>query len=224
MVANLDAVSNLLPSVAETPISPWRCDEDQPVTIVEPGKLCNRLQRLFVLGNVRTTGTIAAPTENRALDDVRFDNLTRTLGATRTRRSAIKLAATSIVGVFSAMSSLPNVIPASAQAGSTCAAGGAACEMVEGSCCAPYTCFEAICDIPRGCVGTGLPCVDDVPCCTDEALSCVDGICAPATDVLPAAGVGIPHDTGRVAGLGLAAAAVLVAGKLIRDKERDPEL
>jgi hypothetical protein len=41
---------------------------------------------------------------------------------------------------------------------------------------------------------------------------------------LPATGVGLPHDTSRVAGLGLAAAAVLVAGKLIRDKERDSEL
>ncbi len=37
--------------------------------------------------------------------------------------------------------------------------------------------------------------------------------------------VAVPHDTPRVAGLGLAAAAVVVAGKLIRDKESsDPEL
>ena len=101
---------------------------------------------------------------------------------------------------------------------------GDPCEMVEGSCRAPYTCFEAICDLPRGCVGDGQPCVEDFPCCADEGTSCVDGICAAPSEVLPAAGVGLPHDTSRVAGLGLAAAAVLVAGKLIRDKERDPEL
>lgn len=41
---------------------------------------------------------------------------------------------------------------------------------------------------------------------------------------LPTGLVDVSHDTERVAGLGLAAAAVLVAGKLIRDKERDPEL
>jgi len=41
---------------------------------------------------------------------------------------------------------------------------------------------------------------------------------------MPSTGVGFPRDTSRVAGLGLAAAAVLVASKLIRDKERDPEL
>ena len=63
----------------------------------------------------------------------------------------------------------------------TCAGSGEPCEMVEGSCCAPYTCFEAICDIPRGCVGEGLPCVDDFPCCDDEGLTCLDGVCAVAT-------------------------------------------
>lgn len=41
---------------------------------------------------------------------------------------------------------------------------------------------------------------------------------------LPTDLVDVSHDTERVAGLGLAAAAVLVAGKLIRDKERDSEL
>ena len=102
---------------------------------------------------------------------------------------------------------------------------GDPCELVVGSCQAPYTCFEAICDLPRGCVGDGQPCVDDFPCCEDEGLTCVEGICAMATETsLPATGVGIPDDTGRVAGLALAGAAVLVAGKLIRDKERDPEL
>jgi hypothetical protein len=97
--------------------------------------------------------------------------------------------------------------------------------LVDGSCQAPYTCFEAICDLPRGCVGEGLPCVDDFPCCEDAGLTCVDGICAvPLETTLPATGIGIPHDTERMAGLALAGAAVLVAGKLIRDKERDPEL
>jgi hypothetical protein len=102
---------------------------------------------------------------------------------------------------------------------------GDPCEMVEGSCQAPYTCFEAMCDLPRGCVGSGQPCVDDFPCCADEGLVCVEGICTVATGTsLPATGVGIPHDTERIAGLAIAGAAVLVAGKLIRDKERDPEL
>ncbi len=41
---------------------------------------------------------------------------------------------------------------------------------------------------------------------------------------IPSAGGTISRDTSRVAGIGLAAAAVLVAGKLIRDKDRDPEL
>lgn len=54
--------------------------------------------------------------------------------------------------------------------------------------------------------------------------TCENGACAEPPSQLPATGVGLPEDTSRVAGLGLAAAAVLVAGKLIRDKERDPEL
>lgn len=54
--------------------------------------------------------------------------------------------------------------------------------------------------------------------------SCASGSCAEPPSQLPATGVGIPDDTSRVAGLGLAGAAVLVAGKLIRDKERDTDL
>ena len=74
-------------------------------------------------------------------------------------------------------------------------------------------------------MGEGQPCVDGFPCCNDEGLTCLNGICAvPANPSLPAAGVGIPQDTERVVGLTLAGAAVLVAGKLIRDKESDPEL
>lgn len=41
---------------------------------------------------------------------------------------------------------------------------------------------------------------------------------------LPSDAIDVSHDTQRAAGLGLAAAAILVAAKLIRDKERDPEL
>jgi len=115
------------------------------------------------------------------------------------------------------------VLAAAAQ--STPGAFGDLCEPIAGSCQAPYTCFEAICDLPRGCVGDGQPCVDNFPCCADEGLTCVEGICAVATETsLPATGVGIPDDGHRVAGLALAGAAVVVAGKLIRDKERDPEL
>jgi hypothetical protein len=74
-------------------------------------------------------------------------------------------------------------------------------------------------------VGEGQPCVDDFPCCEDEGLTCVQGICAvPIETSLPATGIGIPHDTERVAGIALAGAAVVVAGKLIRDKESDQEL
>ncbi len=46
----------------------------------------------------------------------------------------------------------------------------------------------------------------------------------PAESHIPAGMTDVSHDTRRAAGLGFAAAAVLVAGKLIRDKERDPEL
>jgi len=46
----------------------------------------------------------------------------------------------------------------------------------------------------------------------------------PPDSAIPSAGGTISADTSRVAGIGLAAAAVLVAGKLIRDKDRDPEL
>lgn len=59
--------------------------------------------------------------------------------------------------------------------------------------------------------------------CQDPYV-CFDGVCSESQPQLPATGVGLPDDTSRVAGLGLAAAAVLVAGKLIRDKEHDPEL
>ena len=152
------------------------------------------------------------------MDKERFDALTRGLGARATRRDALRwLGASALAAVgVSGMT-----VPVRAQ--TTPGGFGDPCELVEGSCEAPYTCFEAICDLPRGCVGAGQPCVADFPCCEDEGTVCLDGICAVPTTELPATGVGIPDDTSRVAGLGLAAAAVLVAGKLIRDKERDSE-
>jgi hypothetical protein len=153
------------------------------------------------------------------MDNERFDALTRGLGARSNRRTALRwlgAAALTAAGVRRATEA------AAAQA--TPGGYGDPCEQVAGSCQAPYTCFEAICDLPRGCVGEGQPCVDDFPCCEDEGTSCIDGICAVAAVHLPDTGVGLPDDTSRVAGLGLAAAAVLVAGKLIRDKERDHEL
>lgn len=153
------------------------------------------------------------------MDNERFDALARGLGARGNRRDAVRWiggAALAIAGIGGA---------AGVAAAQTTPGGyGDPCEMVEGSCQAPYTCFEAVCDLPRGCVGEGQPCVDNFPCCEDEGTSCIDGICAVAEVQLPATGVGLPDDTSRVAGLGLAAAAVLVAGKLIRDKERDHEL
>jgi hypothetical protein len=153
------------------------------------------------------------------MDNDRFDALARDLGARAHRRDALKWLA------VSALSSV-GVARSANHAGAQATPGGFGdpCEMVAGSCEAPYTCFEAICDLPRGCVGEGQPCVDDFPCCAEEGTTCVDGICAPPAEVLPATGIGLPHDTSQVAGVGLAAAAVLVAGKLIRDKERDSEL
>ncbi len=154
------------------------------------------------------------------MDNQRFDALTRGLGARANRRDAMKWIGAAALGALGV-----SRLSQTAAAQTTPGGFGDPCEMVEGSCQAPYTCFEATCDLPRGCVGNGQPCVDDFPCCEDEGLTCVDGICAVATGTsLPATGVGIPDDTGRVAGLALAGAAVLVAGKLIRDKERDPEL
>jgi hypothetical protein len=153
------------------------------------------------------------------MDNERFDALTRGLGARANRRAVLRwlgaatLTAAGIRGVTETT------------AAQTSPGGyGDPCEQITGSCQAPYTCFEATCDLPRGCVGEGQPCVDDFPCCDDEGTSCIDGICAVPEIQLPATGVGLPDDTSRVAGLGLAAAAVLVAGKLIRDKERDHEL
>lgn len=153
------------------------------------------------------------------MDNERFDALTRGLGARANRREAVRwLGAAALTAA--GLSRLTETAGAQATPGDY----GDPCEPVAGSCQAPYTCFETICDLPRGCVGAGQPCVDDFPCCEDEGTSCIDGICAVAEPRLPATGVGLPDDTSRVAGLGLAAAAVLVAGKLIRDKERDSEL
>ena len=153
------------------------------------------------------------------MDKQQFDALARGLGARATRRDALRWMGAAVLGSLGAS----RLTPAAAQ--TEPGTYGDPCELVDGSCQAPYTCFEAICDLPRGCVGAGQPCVDSFPCCADEGLTCIDGICALATETsLPATGIGIPHDTERIAGLALAGAAVLVAGKLIRDKERDPEL
>ncbi len=154
------------------------------------------------------------------MDTQRFDALARGLGTRANRRDAIRWIGAAALSSFGVARIAE---PAAAQA--TPGTYGDPCELVEGSCQAPFTCFEAICDLPRGCVGDGQPCVDGFACCDDEGLTCLDGICAvPTGTSLPATGVGIPRDTERVAGLALAGAAVVVAGKLIRDKERDPEL
>jgi len=154
------------------------------------------------------------------MENQRFDALARGLAARATRRDALKWIGAAALGSFGAARIAQ---PLAAQ--TTPGGFGDPCELVEGSCQAPYTCFEAVCDLPRGCVGDGLPCVDDFPCCDDEGLTCSDGMCVvPLGTSLPATGVGIPDDNRRVAGLALAGAAVVVAGKLIRDKERDPEL
>lgn len=155
------------------------------------------------------------------MDTQRFDALTRGLGARATRRSALRWIGAMALGSIG----LARQAAARAQAEPEPGTYGDPCEIFEGSCQAPFTCFEAVCDLPRGCVGAGQPCVADFPCCADEGLACIEGVCAVETETsLPSAGVGIPNDTGRVAGLALAGAAVLVAGKLIRDNERDPEL
>lgn len=153
------------------------------------------------------------------METERFDALARGLGTRAHRRDAIKWIGAAALGSIG-LSRIAQPVAAQTSPGTF----GDACELVEGSCQAPFTCFEAICDLPRGCVGGGQPCVDGFPCCDDEGLTCIDGTCAvPANTSLPATGVGIPHDTERVVGLTLAGAAVVVAGKLIRDKERDPE-
>lgn len=154
------------------------------------------------------------------MDTKRFDALTRGLGARANRRDALKWMGAVALGTLG-VSRMPNSVRAQTATGMY----GDPCELKVGSCQAPYTCFEATCDLPRGCVGEGQPCVADFPCCEDEGLVCGDGICAVAAGAsLPATGVGFPDDTRQVAGLALAGAAVLVAGKLIRDKEHDAEL
>lgn len=153
------------------------------------------------------------------MNERRIDTLARGMGAQANRRQAIRwLAAAALAGLGWTRAASP------ATAQSVPGTLGDPCELVAGSCQAPYTCFEGLCDLPRGCVGEGLPCVDAFPCCFEDGLTCIDGICAIADTSLPATGIGMPSDPERAAGLALAAAAVVVAGKLIRDKERDPEL
>src|SRR5680860_981008 len=111
------------------------------------------------------------------MDRDRFDNLAKAMARGVSRRDVLR----GMLGGVAAGAAI-TVMPKLAIAQDTCAGSGDECEMVEGSCCSPYTCFEAICGIPRGCVGEDLPCVDDYPCCEDEGLSCVDGVCAVAVD------------------------------------------
>jgi hypothetical protein len=102
--------------------------------------------------------------------------------------------------------------------------------MVEGSCCEPYTCFEAKCSIPRGCVGEELSCVDDYPCCEDEGLTCVDGVCAVAgttasgetVTTVTTAGVGDPPTSSGWLGILAAGGAMAAAATVLRRNRRDP--
>jgi len=165
------------------------------------------------------------------MDKNRFDDLAKAMARGASRRDVLR----GMLGGVAAGAAI-TVMPEMVGAQDTCAGSGEACEMVEGSCCEPYTCFEAICDIPRGCVGEGLTCVDDFPCCDDEGLSCVDGFCALAVDAagddddtggeaatLPSTGVGDGESPSGWLGAVAAGGAVAVAASVLRRNKEQPE-
>jgi hypothetical protein len=58
--------------------------------------------------------------------------------------------------------------------GATCLGPGEHCTDPS-QCCQGYTCFEAVCDNPRGCFGPGDPCTASTDCCEGSCSS--DGRC-----------------------------------------------
>src|SRR5680860_580722 len=163
------------------------------------------------------------------MDRDRFDNLAKAMARGVSRRDVLR----GMLGGVAAGAAI-TVMPKLAIAQDTCAGSGDECEMVEGSCCSPYTCFEAICGIPRGCVGEDLPCVDDYPCCEDEGLSCVDGVCAVAVDdagddvggetsTLPDTGAGDSNTTNTWLGALAAGGLVAAAASVLRRNKARPE-
>jgi len=159
------------------------------------------------------------------MDTGRFDDLARAMAKGASRRDVLR----GILGGAVAGAAV-TVMPEAVDAQETCAGSGEACEMVEGSCCAPYTCFEAICDIPRGCVGAGQPCVDDFPCCADEGLTCVGDVCAVAVAdageevvTLPETGIGDAGSSSGWLGALAAGSAVAVAASVLRRNKEQPE-
>jgi hypothetical protein len=165
------------------------------------------------------------------MDKNRFDGLAKALAQGTSRRDVLR-GMMGGVAAGAAITIMPRSVGAALQDDEDanleeiCAGSGEACEMVEGSCCEPYTCFEGICDIPRGCVGEGLPCVDDFPCCEDEGLTCVDGICAVETEAaggqieeLPNTGVGDAGGANGWFGVIAAGGAIAAATALRRNRE-----
>ncbi|CAN5671937.1 hypothetical protein BH23CHL5_BH23CHL5_17500 [soil metagenome] len=131
------------------------------------------------------------------MDKNRFDDLARAMAEGASRRTVLKgLTGGLLAGAAATVLPVGRLVAAQTTGGLL----GDECDFeVEGACQSPYTCFEALCDIPRGCVGEGLPCVDVFPCCEDEGTTCIDGICAvPMVDdaggevaeTLPSTGIG----------------------------------
>jgi hypothetical protein len=102
----------------------------------------------------------------------RFDEMTKQLAAGRSRRDLLRM----MIGGAAAIAAVRVVDRVEAQ-GTCVFETGASCES-NANCCEPYVCFEAQCDIPKGCVDPGQLCVDDFPCC-DGSL-CVEGVCSEA--------------------------------------------
>ncbi len=58
---------------------------------------------------------------------------------------------------------------------SACVAQGGGCSTTS-ECCAGLTCFEAICDNPKGCADAGIACVTNDDCCA--SLTCFEAVCS----------------------------------------------
>jgi hypothetical protein len=100
-------------------------------------------------------------------------------------------------------------------------------------CCHGLACFEAICNIPKGCVDDGDPCHPDAPCC--DALVCDGKHCtrkstdptkpppAGGVSTLPNTGASRPDESNGWLGVIAAGGAVAAAATVLRRNRERPE-
>lgn len=101
------------------------------------------------------------------MDGTRFDDLTRWLAATRTRRNLARAAAGGAIAAAAIRNDPPG-----AQA---CSPLGGYCKNTK-DCCEPNRCIYAEC---AHCIATGDPCKDNADCCSDM---CDGGTCIKKKD------------------------------------------